>query len=167
MHFLVTQLQFTRSEFIRCLEGVTDEEARTRFGSMNSISWIIGHLADQENRYWVRFAQGEKIHPNLKELVGFGRPASTPSLDEMWSVWREITSYADRYLGSVTTQSLSSHFQKRGDRIGENVGTLLMRNIYHYWFHAGEAYAIRQQLGHKNLPEFVGNMELANYRPDS
>ena len=167
MHLLVTQLGFTRSEFVRCLEGITDEEARKRFASMNSISWIIGHLADQENRYWVRFAQGEKIHPELKELVGYGRPASTPNLDEMWSVWREITSVADQYLETITAQELDTYFQIRGKQIGENVGTLLMRNIYHYWFHAGESYAIRQQLGHTNLPEFVGNMELAKYRPSS
>jgi uncharacterized damage-inducible protein DinB len=85
----------------------------------------------------------------------------------MWSVWREITSVADQYLETITAQELDTYFQIRGKQIGENVGTLLMRNIYHYWFHAGEAYAIRQQLGHTNLPEFVGNMELAKYRPSS
>lgn len=166
MHLLVEQLHFTRSEFVRCLDGVGDEEGRKRFGSMNSVSWIVGHLADQENRYWVRFAQGEKIYPELKELVGYGRPASTPKLAEMWSVWREITRVADRYLEKITAQELDTCFQIRGKKISENVGTLLLRNIYHYWFHTGEAYAIRQQLGHTNLPEFVGSMQLAKYRPE-
>jgi uncharacterized damage-inducible protein DinB len=165
MHLLVTQLHFTRSELVRCLDGVTDDDAKKRFESMNSISWIIGHLADQENRYWVRFAQGEKFHPELKELVGYGRPASTPNLDEMWMAWREITGSADRYLENVTSQDLDTNFQVNGKSIGENVGTLLMRNIYHYWFHTGEAYAIRQLLGHRNLPEFVGNMTKAKYQP--
>ena len=27
-HLLVTQLRFTRSELLRCLQGVSDEEAR-------------------------------------------------------------------------------------------------------------------------------------------
>jgi hypothetical protein len=35
---------------------------------------------------------------------------------------------------------------------------MLLRNIYHYWYHTGEAHAIRDMLGHKNLPEFVGEM---------
>ena len=43
-HPLVTQLRFTRSEFLRCLDGVAGEEARRRFEPMNCISWIIGHL---------------------------------------------------------------------------------------------------------------------------
>lgn len=166
MQLLVTQLRFTRSELVRCLEGITDEEAKKQFASMNCISWIIGHLADQENRYWVRFAQGEKRHPELKELVGYGRPATTPNLDEMWMIWQEITKTADNFLENITSQDMEVFFQVRGKQVSENVGTLLMRNIYHYWFHTGEAYAIRQLLGHSNLPEFVGNMAQAVYIHD-
>jgi len=59
-HPLVTQLRFTRSEFVRGLEGVSDAEARRRFEPMNCIGWIVGHLANQENRYWVMYAQGER-----------------------------------------------------------------------------------------------------------
>ena len=35
---------------------------------------------------------------------------------------------------------------------------MLLRNVYHYWFHTGEAHAVRQSLGHQGLPEFVGDM---------
>ena len=45
----------------------------------------------------------------------------------------------------------------------EDIGTTLLRNIYHYWFHTGEAHAIRQQLGHRDLPEFVGDMSRVLY----
>ena len=34
-----------------------------------------------------------------------------------------------------------------------------MRNIYHYWYHTGENMAIRQQLGHMQLPEYVGDID--------
>ena len=166
MQLLVAQLKFTRSELVRCLEGITDEESKKQFAPMNCISWMIGHLANQENRYWVRFAQGEKLHPELNDLVGFGRPASTPNLDEMWMTWQEIIKSADRFLEKITAQDLETFFQVSGKPVSENVGTLLMRNIYHYWFHAGEAYAIRQLLGHTNLPEFVGNMAKAKYSRD-
>jgi hypothetical protein len=57
-HPLVTQLRFARSELVRCLEGVSDEDALRRFEPMNCISWIIGHLANQEHFYWVLAAQG-------------------------------------------------------------------------------------------------------------
>jgi hypothetical protein len=34
-----------RSEFIRGIRGVADDDARRRIGPMNSISWNVGHLA--------------------------------------------------------------------------------------------------------------------------
>ena len=38
---------------------------------------------------------------------------------------------------------------------------------YHYWYHTGEIQAIRQMLGHSNLPEYVGDIETeAPYRPE-
>jgi hypothetical protein len=41
-----------------------------------------------------------------------------------------------------------------------------LRNMYHYWFHMGEAHAIRQMLGHSHLPQFVGDMSEALYQPE-
>lgn len=39
--------------------------------------------------------------------------------------------------------------------------------IYHYWFHTGEITAIRQILGHVDVPEFVGDIDgLAPYRAE-
>lgn len=40
-HPLVLQLRFTRREFQRALEGVTDEEARKRFEPMNSFTGLF------------------------------------------------------------------------------------------------------------------------------
>jgi hypothetical protein len=46
-------------------------------------------------------------------------------------------------------------------------GNLLQRTIYHYWYHTGENGAIRQLLGHTDLPQFVGNIDdEAPYRPE-
>ncbi len=158
---LVVQLRFTRSEFVRCLQGLTEEDARRRFLPMNCLSWMIGHLATQEQFFWVYLAQGRWVRPELYDLVGHGRPASTPPLAEMWSAWREITAAADAYLDTLTTETMTTHLTQGDYRAGETVGTLLQRNIYHYWFHTGEAYAVRQQLGHVDLPEFVGDMSTA------
>lgn len=164
-HPLVDQLRFARSELVRCLEGISDEDARKRLGPMNCVSWIIGHLASQENAYWVLIAQGQRLHPDLYKAVGSGKPASTPPLEEMWAAWREITAAADRFLETLTPEMMTQHLEWRGEPRPENIGTMLLRNIYHYWFHIGEAHAIRQQLGHKDLPEFVGDMSSAVYRP--
>jgi hypothetical protein len=165
-HPLVTQLRFTRGELLRCLEGISDEDAKKRLPPLNCISWIIGHLASQENAYWVYLAQDEKLYPELRELVGFGKPPSTPPLDQMWETWRTITSTADRYLDNLTVETLWTHFEHDGKQLDENIGTMLYRNIYHIWFHLGEAHAIRQTLGHEQLPEFVGDMSDSFYQPE-
>jgi len=164
-HPLVDQLRFTRSELIRGLKGVSAEEALQRFGPMNSISWIVGHLADQEQRYWFTRRGQPNLIDGLNELVGFGKPASTPPLDEMWSAWSTITAGSDAWLDSLTSADLETVFDSPGPK--ESIGTLTTRVIYHYWYHLGEASAIRQMLGHTKLPQFVGAIgDKAPYRPE-
>ena len=165
-HPLVTQLRFARSEFRRCLEGVSAEDAVRRPMPMNCISWIVGHLASQEQAYWVLVAQGRQVVPGLHELVGFGKPASTPPLDDMWAAWHAVTQAADQYLDTLTTETLLSHLVYKGAPRPESIGTMLLRNTYHYWYHAGEAHAIRDMLGHTDLPQFVGDMSQAQYHPE-
>ena len=165
-HPLVTQLRFARSEFLRCLEGVSAEDAVRRFEPMNCLSWIVGHLANQEHGYWVMVGQDRIVAPGLNDLVGFGQPASTPPLDEMWEVWRTVTQAADAFLDTLVTEKLQTHMEWKGRPRPESIGTMILRNTYHYWYHLGEAHAIRQMLGHGELPQFVGDMSAAIYRPE-
>jgi len=166
LHPLVVQLRFARHSLLRCLEGVTEEDARRRLEPMNCLSWILGHLANVENRWWVLLAQGQELLPELNELVGYGKPASTPPLAEMRAAWQTITQTADRYLDTVTTETLQQHFTWKGKPRPESIGTTLLRCIYHYWYHIGEASAIRQLLGHSELPEYVGDMSMSPYQPE-
>ena len=167
IHPLVIQLRFSRSEFVRCFDGVSNEDARRRVHSMNCLSWMIGHLAEQEQRFWVIRAQGQEVVPGLKELVGTGRVASTPPLDEMWTTWRTITVAADQYLDRVTPEILEAYLKREDGKISyETAGTKLLRNIYHYWLHIGQAVLIRKLLGHTDLPVFVGDMSKAAYQPE-
>ena len=78
VHPLVSQLRFARSEFRRGLEGLSDADARRRIEPMNCISWNIGHLAWQEQRYWLFRAQGKVLLPAVNEQFAYGAPASTP-----------------------------------------------------------------------------------------
>jgi len=162
-HLLVTQLRFTRSELVRCLEGVSEEDAQRHLGPMHCLSWIVGHLANEVHFCWVMVAQHQELLPGLDDLVGYNKPASTPTLEAMWAAWHTVTRVADLFLDTLTPASLLARLEWRGKPLAESTGTLLLRNIYHYWFHLGEAHAIRQQLGHQNLPEFVGDMKAAAY----
>ncbi len=165
-HPLVLQLRFARSEFMRCLDGLSAEDAVRRVGPMNCISWMIGHMANQEQRYWLGFPGGELVAPGLVERVGTGRPASTPPLAEMLEIWQGVTRAADAYLDTLTSADLVTFFTYRERVIDESIGSLLQRNLYHYWFHTGEAHAARQVLGHPDLPQFVGEMNEAPYMPE-
>jgi uncharacterized damage-inducible protein DinB len=165
-HPLVAQLRFTRSEFRRALEGLSDAEALRRFPPMNCISWNIGHLTWQEQRYWLTFMQGQTPIPLLNELAGYGQPASTPPLDDIWSAWHAITTAADPYLDTLTSELLQEPLVVDGEPVVYTRGSLLQRVIYHYWYHTGENMAIRQMLGHADLPEFVGDIDIeAPYQP--
>ena len=159
-------LRFTRSEWVRGLRGVSEDDAARHFGQMNSIGWMVGHLANQEHRYWVVWAQQRNVAPGLDERVGSGKPASTPPLGEMWAAWQTVTAAADAYLDALTPALLETHLKRDGAPVAQSVGTLLLRNLYHYWFHTGEAAAVRQMLGHPNLPDFVGDMSAVPYRPE-
>ncbi len=165
-HPLVLQLRFARSEFQRALAGVTAEEAGRRFLPMNCISWNVGHLAWQEQRYWLQFGQDQILLPELNAQFAYGAPASTPPLDEMLTAWRAVTAAADPWLDTLTTADLYAPRAIGKSRV-VTYGTLMLRTTYHYWYHTGENSAIRQQLGHTNLPQFVGNIDgEAPYLPE-
>jgi hypothetical protein len=161
-HLLVDQLHFTRRKWQLGLEGVSAEDAVRRLEPMNCISWMVGHLAYQEHLMWVRRAQGRVIAPELEPLA-WGQPASTPPLGEMWAAWERVTDAANVYLQGVTAEMLLEHLEVDGKPYRENVGTMLLRNIYHYWYHLGEALAVRQMLGHTGLPQYVGPMTKADH----
>ena len=166
-HPLVLQLRFTRSEFKRAIAKVNEEDACKRVGPMNSISWTIGHLAWQEQRYFIYFPTGEYLLPEIQEGYAFGSPHSTPSANEMWTAWRKITKAADKWLDDLTTRKLLQMVELNGKKTNRMYGNLLQRVIYHYWYHIGEDMAVRKILGHTNFGYFVGNIDgKAPYTPE-
>jgi hypothetical protein len=84
-HPLVEQLRFARAEFLRGLSGLSGDDACRRIGPMNSISWNVGHLAWQEQRYWLFRGQGRVLVPEVQRVFANGAPASTPPLDQVLS----------------------------------------------------------------------------------
>ncbi len=166
-HPMVLQLRFTRSEFLRGLADLSDEDARRRLLPMNCLSWNLGHLAWHEQRYFLKFGQGKVLVPELDQLFAYGAPASTPALADMRAAWELVTSAADPWLDTLTSAKLSEAVGGPGRGATRIYGSLLQRVIYHYWYHNGENQAIRQMLGHSGLGEFVGNIdEEAGYLPE-
>ena len=97
-HPLVDQLRFTRSEFRRGLRGTPAEDGVRRLEPMNSIGWIVAHMAWHEQRYWLTRAQDIILRPELNEIARTGGPATTPPLRPMLAAWKDVTEAADPWL---------------------------------------------------------------------
>jgi hypothetical protein len=166
-HPLIDQFRFTRSEWLRGLEGVSEEDAARHFGPMNCISWTVGHMAWHEQRTLLTKPSGKILFPALNQSFAYGAPMSTPSLVEMRHMWHAVTEAVDPFLDSLTTRRLNEEILVKDDTGQQSVGSALRRVTYHYWYHIGETQAIRQMLGHRDLPEYVGDIEIeAPYRPE-
>jgi hypothetical protein len=166
-HPLVDQLHFTRSEWLRGLAGITEGEGASHFSRMNCISWMVGHLAWHEQRTFLQRPQNKILFPQLNELFAYGAAMSTPSLKEMMGIWSIVSEAANPYLDTLTTETLQTDLLLNGEAVGQSRGSALRRITYHYWYHIGEIQAIRQMLGHVDLPEYVGDIETeAPYRPE-
>jgi hypothetical protein len=167
-HPVVEQLRFTRSEWLRGLRGVSEDDASRHCGQMNSIGWIVGHLSWQEQRYLLDRPWGIVLWPDVQRNFAFGAPMSTPSLKEMLGYWRQITKASEPFLDSLTTEDLLRDLPVDGKPSGQSQGSAIRRLTFHYWFHIGEIQAIRQVLGHGRLPVYVGDIEgKAPYRPEA
>jgi hypothetical protein len=166
-HPLVDQLRFTRREFRRGLAGLSEEDARRRIGPANPIAWNVGHLAWQEQRYWLQRLGGASLVRELDQLFCYGCPPHTPTLAEAWGWWEAVVTAAEPALDSLTTDD---HFLMEpsvdGVPVGTTTGSMMHRVIYHYWYHLGESLGLRQAMGHTDLAEFVGNIDQeAPFRP--
>jgi hypothetical protein len=166
-HPVVDQLRFTRSEWLRGLRGVSEADAARHCGRMNCISWIVGHLAWQEQRYLLWRARDVVMFPELQREFAVGAPMSTPSLAAMRKAWTAVTKSSESFLDTLKTKDLLKDLPLDGKKSGQTLGDAIRRMTFHYWFHIGEIQAIRQMLDQPRLPQYVGNLEgRAPYRPD-
>jgi hypothetical protein len=166
-HPLVDQLRFTRSEWLRALEGIPEADGVTRLQPMNSIGWIVSHLAWHEQLSFLTRLQGVTPVPAANEHGVSGDPASTPPLSQALETWRAVTTAADPVLDTLDTSALEGWLPRTRQPQTRTLGSTVQRVTYHYWFHVGEIIAIRQMLGHADVPEFVGDIDAeAPYRAE-
>lgn len=162
-HHLVRYLQHVRRELRRALEGMAVADLERHLGGMNSVAWMVGHLAWQEQSYWLT-GRGEPDASRL-DLKAFGRtrPEAMPTFEALFEAWEKVTTAADKWLLALGEPELRTHLTGRRMFDEENVGTLLTRVIGHYYLHIGQITAIRKWLDYP-VPPFVGSQAGADYR---
>ncbi len=101
--------------------------------------------------------------PEVNQKYAYGAPATVPTLNDVWKAWKTIVKAVDPWLDTLSTEKMQTPLAEGFS----NIGTFLRRTTYHYWYHLGEAMAVRQTLGQTDLPQFVGNIDRrAPYVPD-
>ena len=164
-HPLIDQVRFTRAEWLRALRGVSEADGARKIEPINTIGWTVGHLAWQEQLYFITRAQGRTPLPILNEVAASGGPPSIPSLKQMMAAWKQVTADTDAWMATLTTPDLLRQLPPPGFK--RTVGDAIRRMTYHYWFHIGEIVAQRQLMDHPRRPEYVGNIEAkAPYRAE-
>jgi uncharacterized damage-inducible protein DinB len=162
----VDQLRFARTEWQHGLAGLSEADAAIRLMPMNSISWMLGHMAWHERLCWMRRARGLEVEPIL-DAFATGQPASSPSFAEMQTAWDRIVADADPFLDALTTADLEQPLGHDPRPRPPSAGSQLQYVTYHYWAHIGEVSAVRQLLGHTGLAEYVANFPSeAEYRTE-
>ena len=156
-HPLVIQLQFAREKWLETLGDLTEEEGERRFGRMNSISWMLAHLAQFEQWSWLELAGHAKV-TDIFDQYEINKPNVVPPFDEMLAAWKQVVAAVDPILEAMTEEDLHIHHVFRGKPLRENVGTRIQRHTGHYWYHNGEANAIRQLIDDRALPQMIGRI---------
>lgn len=160
-HHLVRYLQHARRELRRAVDGMALPDLERHVGGINSVAWMVGHLAWQEQAYWLT-SRGEPALADL-DAYGRGRPDATSEFDALFAVWVRVTAAADGWLTRLGDADVRSHLRGRRLFEQENVGTLLTRTSSHYYLHIGQITAVRRLLDDR-VPAFVGSQAGAEYR---
>lgn len=167
MHQPVDLARFAFFEFERGLDDLSDEEARTRLtkadgSQMNAISWIVAHVA----RQWFMLAERAVVQPRSSDLEPFRTGSDDPTPPPLALVRKALhdAKAANAWIAGADDALMSTVREGITARTAdESVGTYLMRDVLHTWFHTGEINAIRQILGHPEIafvgPLMIGNME--------
>ena len=104
--------------------------------------------------------------PHCKSWVFTRAEIMGPFVNVRSTMLDDAASYVP-FVDTMTSETLQLPFTSNSQPMPYNLGSRLLRMLYHYWYHTGENAAIRQMLGHTDLPQFIGEIEeLAPYRPE-
>ena len=150
----------------RALKGLSEEDAirATVAHELHQLEHWASGLAG--TALFLYYGQGLMPFPEVQEAFAYGAPASTPPLRQVLNYWRKITSAADPWLKSLSTQKLQEQVIKMVSPSSACSATCSSGQSI-ITGQRSENLAIRQMLGHTGLPDFVGNIDrLAPYTPE-
>jgi uncharacterized damage-inducible protein DinB len=136
------------------VEGLSDDEATTRYDGGSSIAWSVGHVTTQVDSWLNMRFQGLAPHPVFNRAHfrtgGSGDAANWASILEGV---QEVRARARRYLDAEPAPDLDRPIAYDGaiEYIRPTGLTLRLALMYiaaHHFRHVGEIETIRSRLGH-------------------
>ena len=122
-------------------------------GRLNAGSWIVAHLAKQQDDYWNAGAQG--LAPDVwlvEQRVGFGDALLVPDFAEAVGAFGRVRAGAIPYLRSLSEKDLDTVVRRSSSsRVEQTAGELLARSVGHCFAHTGELAAIASLVGAPDL----------------
>ena len=122
-------------------------------GRLNAGSWVVAHVAQQQESYWCTGAQGLEPDAWLAGLdVGFGSEPSVPDYREALEAFARIRARAIPYLRSLRDDDLDAVMEPSdGSGRAQTVGDLVVRAVGHVFVHTGELATIASLVGAPDL----------------
>ncbi len=145
---ILGQLLATRQRILRCLEDLSDDEARrTPTGNLSPVIWQVGHLAWADAGYAGRADRAPTLPPAFEGLfkTGTGGVAAYPPLAQVTDAFNVAQQALEAVARSADLeQSLEA-------RAYTNVGEMLIFACYHRGYHVGKMTTLRALLGKPRL----------------
>ena len=120
-------------------------------GRLSPGGWVIGHLADQQDRTWNVGAQGLDADPWLAEhgaVFRTGAEPSTPVFADALATFERVTARARLDLDALDASAVEAP----ASGSDEPLGVRLARHAAHLFVHAGELASLASLVGQPDAP---------------
>jgi hypothetical protein len=138
----------------QAVDGLTPEQATTRYDGGSSIAWTVGHVTTQVDS-WINLRfQGRPPHPALsREIFRTGGSGEATDWSGILAGARDVRADARRFLDSEPPPDLDRVIPYDGaisylHSTGLPLRYALMSIAAHHFQHVGEIVSIRSRLGH-------------------
>jgi hypothetical protein len=145
-----------RADLLRAIDGFDDARAALRVAGLNEPAWMVAHLAEQEQRYWLKAFGKPAV---VAELAGYrrARPDVVLPLSAALSAWRTVADATTGVLLGFEEGGAEAFPPERSYVPAEPIAVLCLRVFGHYYLHVGQLTAVRRTLG-MPVPTFVGKL---------
>jgi hypothetical protein len=169
---VVRLLLDAREEFVRVADSLPVPAQAGAFDRLSAGSWIVAHIAEQDDQYWGVHAQQLDADPWLVGAsVKFGDPVSRPDYAEARAALDRSLARSQAYIEGLDgtqfdTVVRASRVPERGD---QTVVELVVRQAAHLFALAGELAALGSLAGADDpgLPGRLTHVALANAPTES